>query len=277
MSQELIHYRKEGRVAFISLDRGERHNALNPYMMRRLSEIWRDLDLERDVRVAILHGEGPSFCSGMDLKQTTPGFGYRSDCQADIDGMELEKARRFEARVGERRRFNYVPSPTFSKPVVAAVHGRVSGGGMELALSSDIRIAAEGTIFALPEVTRGVVPASGGMVLLPRIIGAGRAMELLLTGDIVNAQEALRLGLVNKVVPRDELINGAIAMATRIANNAPLAVQAIKETVVRAMGLTVAEGLAVSEQQARVLVGSADYQEGVLAFREKRAPQFRGA
>jgi len=224
----------------------------------------------------VLYGEGPSFCSGMDLKQTTPGFGYRSDCPDEIDPEEREQAVRYEARTGERRRFNYVPPPTLSKPIVAAVHGRVAGGGMELALSSDIRIAAEGASFALPEVTRGIVPASGGMVLLPRIIGAGRAMEWLLTGDVFDADEALRVGLVNKVVPQDALLDAAAAMANRIADNAPLAVQAIKETVIRAQGLTVAEGMAVSEQQARVLIGSADYQEGVRAFKEKRAPMFRG-
>lgn len=276
MSQEPILYRKEGRLAYITLRRPERHNALNPCVMRRLAEIWRELDLDREVRAAVLHGEGPSFCSGMDLKQTTPGFGYRADHAGEVDAAELAQAAKLEARAGERRRFNYVPPTGLSKPVVAALHGRVSGGGMELALWSDIRVAAQDTRFALPEVTRGIVPASGGMVLLPRIIGAGRAMEWLLTGDVYDADEALRIGLVNKVVPRDAVLEAAVEMANRIADNAPLAVQAIKETTLRAHGLTLAEGMAVSEQQARVLIGSADYQEGVRAFKERRAPAFRG-
>jgi len=276
MSQEPVHYRKEGRLAFICLNRPERHNALNPYVMRKLCSIWRELELDRDVRAAVLYGEGPSFCSGMDLKQATPGFGYREDCHQDIDPDELEIARCLEARPGERRRFNYVPPPALTKPVIAAVHGRVAGGGFELALWSDIRIAAEGTLFALPEVTRGVVPASGGMVLLPRIIGAGRALHWLLTGDAFDTDEALRAGLISRIVARDGLLDAAIAIAGKIADNAPLAAQAIKETVIRTAGLPIAEALAVSEQHARFLSGSADYQEGVRAFKEKRVPRFRG-
>lgn len=276
MTQDAVHYRKEGRLAFVCLNRPERHNALNPYVMRQLCSIWQELELDREVRAAVLYGEGPSFCSGMDLKQATPGFGYREDCHPDIDPQELETARRFEARPGERRRFNYVPPPTLTKPVVAAVHGRVAGGGLELALWSDIRIAAQGTLFALPEVTRGVVPASGGMVLLPRIIGAGRALHWLLTGDAFDTDDALRAGLISKVVSRESLLDTAVALAEKIAGNAPMAAQAIKETVTRTAGLPITEALAVSEQQARLLIGSADYQEGVRAFKEKRTPEFRG-
>lgn len=276
MQKEPVQYRKAGRLAYVSLHRPERHNALTPQVIRRLSQVWQEIDLDREVRAAVMFGEGPSFCSGMDLKLTTPGFGYRLDDVGAVDKDELEAASRFEALPGERRRINYVPPPTLSKPVIAALHGCVAGGGMELALCSDIRIAAEGTSFALPEVTRGIVPGSGGMVFLPRIIGAGRAMEWLLTGEAIDSDEALRIGLVNKVVPKEQLLDAATAMANRIADNAPLAVQAIKETVLRALGTTLAEGLTISEQQARVLFRTADYQEGVLAFKEKRAPVFRG-
>lgn len=276
MEREPVQYRKDGRLAYVSLHRPERHNALTPQVIRKLAQAWRELDLDREVRAAVMFGEGPSFCSGMDLKQTTPGFGYRPGGLGMVDNDELEAARVFEALPGERRRINYVPPPTLSKPVIAALHGRVAGGGMELALCSDIRIAAEGTSFALPEVTRGIVPGSGGMVWLPRIIGAGRAMEWLLTGDVIDSDEALRIGLVNKVVPKEQLLDAATAMANRISENAPLAVQAIKETVLRALGTTLAEGLAISEQQARALIRTADYEEGVLAFKEKRAPVFHG-
>ena len=276
MRENAIQYKKEGHLAFISLHRPERHNALNPYVMRRLSQIWREYALDRDLRAAVLYGEGPSFCSGMDLKECTPGFGYRSETIEGVDSAEYAAARALEARPGEKRKMNYVPPPDLCKPLIGALHGRVSGGGLELALSCDIRIAAEGTTFALPEVTRGLVPGSGGMVWLPRIVGAGRALEWLLTGDVLDCEEALRIGLVNRVVPRDRLLDTATDLAGRIAANAPLAAQAIKETVVRSLGTSIAEGLALSEQQARVLSKTSDYLEGARAFQEKRPPVFRG-
>jgi len=277
MPNNFVQYRKEGHLAFISLNRPERHNALNPWMMRRLHQLWQEYALDREARALVLHGAGPSFCSGMDLKESSPGFGYRS---ADIPGVDQEEyaaAKALEALPGERRRFRYVPPTELSKPIVAALHGRVSGGGLELALCSDVRIAAEGTTFALPEVTRGLAPGSGGMVLLPRIVGSGRALEWLLTGDVLDCEEAYRIGLVNRIVPKDELLASASAMAERIARNAPKAVQAIKETVIRSLGNTIADGMSFSEQQLQILSQTEDYEEGVLAFKEKREPVFRGS
>jgi hypothetical protein len=181
-----------------------------------------------------------------------------------------------EALPGERRKLHYTPPPTLGKPVIAALHGRVSGGGLELALGCDIRIAAHDTVFALPEVTRGIVPGSGGLYWLPRIVGLGRALEIILTGEPVNAQEALRIGLVNRVVPRDELHACAHAMASRIAANAPLAVQAARDTVMRSLGTGPLEGLEISENLGRGLRTTADYAEGFDAFAQKRPPRFVG-
>jgi len=147
---------------------------------------------------------------------------------------------------------------------------------LELALNSDIRLATEDATFGFPEVTRGVAAASGGMVLLPQIIGLGRAMELLLTGASIDATEAYRIGLINKIVTRDQILNKAIELAEKIANNAPLAVQATKETTLRAIGSAISEGFSISENQARNLLQTTDYQEGVDAFVEKRIPKFTG-
>jgi enoyl-CoA hydratase/carnithine racemase len=274
MTEALIRYEKDGAVAYICLNRPHRHNALNPQMMRVLASIWTDFALDRNLRVAILHGAGPSFCSGMDLTDTHPGLGYRSKEVASEE--EYAKARVLEALPGEKRRLNYVPPADLNKPIVAALHGRVAGGGLELALYCDVRIATDGATFAAPEVTRGIVPGSGAMYWLPRVIGVGRAMEWLITGETMNCAEARACGLVNRVAAGDTLLQMATECARKIAGNAPLAVQAVKETVYRSLNATVTEGMNISEHQARVLRMTEDYEEGFRAFKEKRDPVFRG-
>ena len=276
MTEDVVRYEKDGWIARVRLNRPQRHNALNPKLMRRLAEVWQDFSLDRELRAAILSGEGPSFCSGMDIGETHPGFGYLPQAMAALDAGERAVAHRYEALAGEKRRFQYVPPPDLGKPMVAALHGRVSGGGLELSLACDIRIAAEGTVFALPEVSRGIAPASGAMYWLPRIIGLGRALEMILTGEPVEAEEALRIGLINRLVPLERLHESATAMARKIAENAPLAVQATRAAVIRALGTGALEGLDISENQSRVLRATSDYEEGFRAFAEKRKPRFTG-
>jgi len=272
-----IQFSIKNHIGYVCLSRSERHNALNPLMIRTLAQLWPEIQLNRDVRVVILYGEGPSFCSGMDLKYTNPGFGYRSEIKAEITSEELDLASTFEALPGERRKLNYVSPPNFNKPIISVLQGNVRGGGLELALNSDIRLATEDTTFGFPEVTRGIAAASGGMVLLPQIIGLGRAMELLLTGDFIDAHEAYRIGLVNKIVSKDLILDTAILLAKKIASNAPLAIQATKETTLRAIGIAIPEGLSISENQARNLLQTNDYQEGAAAFTSKREPKFTGS
>lgn len=276
MTQAVLDFRSEEGVAFLTLRRPQRHNALNPQLMRSLSQSWQAFALQRELRVAVLAGEGPSFCSGMDIGQTHPGFGYLQHAREGHQDAELAAADALEALPGERRKLHYTPPPGLGKPVIVALHGRVSGGGLELALGCDIRIAAEDTVFALPEVTRGIIPGSGGLYWLPRVVGLGRALEMILTGEPVNAAEALRIGLVNRVVPREELAACTRAMALRIAANAPLAVQAARDAVMRSLGAGAGEGLEISENLSRVLKTTADYEEGFRAFAEKRAPRFSG-
>jgi enoyl-CoA hydratase/carnithine racemase len=276
MAEDVVRYETDGAIARVILNRPKRHNALNPKAMRRLAGIWQDFALERELRVAILSGAGPSFCSGMDIGETHPGLGYRQQAIAALDAGELAAAQRYEALPGERRRMQYVPMPDLGKPIVAALHGRVSGGGLELALACDMRIAAVGTVFALPEVSRGIVPASGAMYWLPRIVGLGRALEMILTAEPIEAEEALRFGLINRLVPLEQLQESATAMAQKVAANAPLAVQAARNAVIRALGSGAFEGLEIAENQARVLRTTADYEEGFRAFAEKRKPRFDG-
>lgn len=276
MAEDVVRYECDGWIARVSLNRPKRHNALNPKSMRRLAEIWREFALERDLRVAVLSGVGPSFCSGMDIGETHPGFGYLPQAIASLDTGERAAAQRYEALPGERRRLQYVPPPELGKPIIAALHGRVSGGGLELALACDIRIAAEGTVFALPEVSRGIVPASGATYWLPRIVGLGRALELMLTAEPINAEEALRIGLVNRVVPLAQLQECATAMAHKVTANAPLAVQAARHAVIRGLGTSAFEGLEISENQSCVLRATFDYEEGFRAYAEKRKPRFEG-
>lgn len=271
-----VRYEHEGFVARIGLHRPQRHNALSPQSIRLLRDAWREVAVDRNVRVAILWGEGPSFCSGLDVALTHPGLGYRDAALSGLDDAERDAAHRLEALPGERRRLQYVPPHDLGKPVIAALHGRVSGGGLELALACDLRVAAEGTLLALPEVTRGLVPGSGAVAWLPRIVGLGRALEMLLTGEPVTAEEALRIGLVNRVVPLADLQASAQQLAQRIAANAPLAVQATRDATLRALGCGIGEGVEISENLSRVLRSTADYEEGFRAFAEKRAPHFVG-
>lgn len=267
MPAEPVRLERAGAVARIRLNRPEAHNALAPESIRALAAIWRDLALDRSVRVAVISGEGASFCAGMDLKRTDAGFGERG---AD-PGTDP-----FAALPGEPRRVHYVPPPGFRIPLVAAIHGAALGGGLEIALACDVRIAARGSRFGLPEATRGLVPGSGGMFWLPRIVGWGPAMEMMLTGRIVGDEEALALRLVNRLTEPAGLEAAAMEIAARIAANAPLAVQAIRETAWRTAGAGAEEALAVSEHQIRVLRLTRDVEEGARAFAEKRPPDFRG-
>jgi enoyl-CoA hydratase/carnithine racemase len=278
MAGTVVHYETLDGIAYIRLNRPEVHNALAPESVRALARIWRTFALDRSARVAILSGEGASFCSGRDVKLTDVGFGYRRapDAGQGIDAAAAMPDDEWTSLPCERRRVNYVPPTTLYKPVIAAIRGAALGGGLELAAHCDIRIAATDSRFGLPEVTRGVVPGSGGLYWLPRLVGMGAAMELALTGRIIGAEEALALRLVNRVVEPDELMPIAEALAREIARNPALAVQAVKETIWRTVGSGLEEGMYVSEHQNRVLQLSQDACEGALAFEEKRAPRYQG-
>lgn len=246
-------------VAVITLNRPERLNAMDAEAYRALSEAWLRVRDDGDIRAAIVTGAGDrSFTTGADLKSffTDP---------SDLSEFWLTQKEQLLNRGLE-----------VYKPVIAAVNGYCLGGGMTLLLATDIRIAAEHASFGLAEVKRGVIAGNGGtqrvLAQLPYAIG----MELLLTGDRFDAPTAERWGLVNKVVPLADLMETAMDYATRIAANAPLAVQAAKELALRARDMDLGSGLRMEQAMNRLLQFTADAKEGPAAFAEKREPQFEG-
>jgi enoyl-CoA hydratase/carnithine racemase len=253
-----VEYQEDGHIALITINRPESMNSINREVMSGLLEAFTRFRDNRDLRVSILTGIGDrAFSAGADLKEATEG--------------------------GTADRTPWEPLPTgihygmeLWKPVIAAVNGYCLGGGLELALSCDIRIGSENSSYGLPEVSRGIIPGGGGTQRLTRIIGLGEAMELLLTGRRIDAQEALRLGLVTHVVPLENLIDKAKELASEIAENAPLSIQASKEAAMRGLNTTLQEGLRIEQWQFALISQTEDAKEGPLAFVEKRAPNYQG-
>jgi E-phenylitaconyl-CoA hydratase len=247
-----------GHVSLITLDRPEARNALSPKMRDGLETALIAFDAEPGKRVAVLTGAGDkAFCAGADLTAApplAPGLAVHFD----------------------RNNRSLLLDLNLSKPVIAAVNGLALGGGLELALLCDIRIAASSATFALSEVKIGSMPGSGGTQRLPRIVGSGHAMYLALTGDRISAAEALQMGLISRVVDGEELVPAALEMAQRIAENAPLAVQMTRKAIREGLNMPLAQGLALERSLFTVIRDSEDRAEGRLAFREKRKPAFKG-
>lgn len=253
-------YQKRDRIAYITLNRPKVLNAINLETQRELARIWADFRDDPDVWVAILAGAGErAFSAGVDLAE--------KDKVSDVWGSW---------DVGEP----VLPNPILGameiwKPVIAAVQGYCLGMGCTLALGCDIRIAAENAVFGYPEVAQGIA-VSVASLLLPRIVPSGMAMEILLTADNIDAREAYRIGLVNKVVPLAELLPAAEKIARRICENAPLAVRATKETTVRGFDMPLDQGRRLGVLLARQVNLSEDAKEGPKAFVAKKRPMYKG-
>jgi len=255
-----VRYEVRNRVAFITLDRPEAMNALDPPMLFGLAEAWDNAEDDDDVWVVVITGAGDqAFCVGADLKVTIPA----------TTGAEGVEPVRFPnmARTLLRGRF-------YPKPVVAAVNGHCIAGGLEMLLSTDLRYAAPNATFALQEVKWGLFPLAGSTVRLPRQTPYCRAMELLLIGDRVGAQEAQAMGLVNEVV--DSPLERAVEVAERITRNGPFAVRKIKESVVNGLGMSMEQAYAEELRLGAEVFASDDAKEGPAAFAEKRDPDFTG-
>ncbi len=263
-------YEKRDAVAILTFNRPERRNALSPELMVRLAEAWKDFRDDDRLRVAILTGAGDeAFCAGGDLARLMPLFtGARQP--------EDEWDRRLMADVGEIMSTALLRPFELYKPIVAAVNGYALAGGSEILQSTDIRLASSRASFGLSEAQRGLVPGGGSMVRLPRQVPYCKAMEILLLGERIPALEAHRIGFVNEVVAPEELMPRALAIADRLAKNAPLALRAIKETVIRTSGLPLDDAYRVEHELSAGVMRSRDAREGPLAFMEKREPVFTG-
>lgn len=247
-------------VAIVTLNRPEAMNSIDPESNEQLLAIWDQVSSDEEVRVVVLTGAGErAFCTGADLKKTMP--------PADSPARQVFRA--------GTRHSNFGTLQT-DKPVIAAINGYALGGGLELALLADIRICSDNAQFGLPEVRVGSIPGAGGTQRLIRAVGQSDAMWMLLTGERIDANEALRIGLVSKVVPLAALQEAAINLARAMAANAPLAMTAAKRLAMTGRELPLAGGLELERQAFGVLRDSEDRLEGRRAFADKRAPVFRG-
>lgn len=264
MSQN-IRYESIGHVRLITIDRERHMNSLDFATNDELVTRWQEFSADEDARCAVLTGAGSrAFCAGADLKTYTMAFGTTSVPEF-------------------RRRFTNGPGfggitrnlPVF-KPIIAAVNGFTISGGLELALACDIRFCSPNAEFGLQDVRWGFHACDGGLIRLKEIVGLGNAMEFVLSGDRFNAEHALRIGLVNRIVAAERLVEEAVAYATRLASRAPIAQQLAKEVVHRAHGLPMEEALRLESDSFRDLGDTADLAEGTAAFAEKREAHFRG-
>tara|TARA_R110002072_G_scaffold171703_3_gene325392 strand:- start:6649 stop:7455 length:807 start_codon:yes stop_codon:yes gene_type:complete len=262
-------YEKRDGIAYLTMNRPERRNALSPQMIVEMTDAWRDFRDDREARVAVLTGTGDkAFCSGADLGLLIPLLSRAREPENEYD----------EALLKDRSLMQTALLRDFElyKPVIAAVNGFALAGGMEILQATDLRISSPNSEFGLSEVMRGIIPAGGSLVRLARQIPYCKAMEVLLVGDRMSANEALRIGLINEVVPADELMARATKIGERVAENGPLAVAACKEAVIRTSGLPMQDAFLIENEIAGRVMRSKDAREGPLAFMEKRKAKFTG-
>jgi (E)-benzylidenesuccinyl-CoA hydratase len=254
-------YKKQGRIAYITINRPSEMNAINDDVIRGLCNAWIAVHDDPDVWIAIVTGAGDkSFSAGADLKNMS----LRNDAAA----------------IGSEFPPRPVQTPMRGlevwKPIIAAINGYCFGGGLELALACDIRIAASHAVFGLPEVTRGIIPGGGGTQRLPRMMPFTIALEYLMTGERLTAEEALKYNLVTRIVPAEELMSAAEALAAKINQNGPVAVRIVKEAAYKGIGMPLADGLRLEESLLQKVLNTKDAKEGPRAFVEKRRPVYKG-
>lgn len=259
-----ILYEKRDKIAIITINRPNKLNAIDPQTNQAMVEAWEDFRADKNLWVAILTGAGEkSFCAGADLE-------YMAQF-VKLNSIERREQREENPGLGGITR-----NLSVWKPIIAAINGHCYGGGLEIALACDIRIASENAKLGLLETKWGIIPGQGGTQRLSRLIPMGKALEMIFTAEPIDAPEAYRMGLVNRVVPQKDLLPTAIQLAERICENAPLAVRYAKEAVWRGLDLPLEEGLRVEQFLANLARDSTDTQEGMRAFTEKRKPKYTG-
>ena len=259
MTYETVLVDRQDHVVTITLNRPAALNAQNNPMRRELFGVFADLRQDEDVRAIVVTGAGErAFSAGADIKEF----------------LEPPVPTRFRE---QRKRLDYRSEmDRCPQPIIAAIRGFALGGGLELALACDIRIAAEDAQLGLTEVNLGIIPGGGGTQRLPRVVGRGKALEMILTGARMSADEALRIGLVERVVPVALLIPAALALARAMADKAPIALRYAKEAVVSGLQMSLADGLRLENDLSTLLRTTEDRAEGARAFVEKRKPKWSG-
>ena len=260
-----IGFETRDRTAVIRIDRPEARNAIDQDTADELNRAWLRFRDDDSLWVAVLTGAGEkSFCAGADLRRVGKYY-------AELTPAERRRRAEVEPGFGGITR-----NLDIFKPIIAAINGHCLAGGLELALACDVRIASPNATFGLPEVRWGVVPGGGGTQRLTRTVPLGLAMEMLITGRTIDADTALRVGLINRVVQAAELLDEALETAATICENGPLAVRAAKEAALRGLNLPLVDGLRIEQFLAEPVRQSEDAREGVRAFADKRSPEFKG-
>jgi len=257
MKLKYINFRRKDSVAWIQFNRPEKLNALNPNVLKDLETAVACCEEEHFVRVVVLMGYEKAFVAGADIEHMS-----KADVNSAYELTDLG------LRVQERL-------SDLSKPTIAAISGYALGGGLELALCCDIRISAENAIFGLPEITLGIIPGGGGTQRLPRLVGVGAATELIFLGEMINADKAKQIGLVNMVVPLGRLKGEVEAFASKLIDKPALALRAAKIAMRRGIGIPLKEGLQMEQSLFCMLFGTEDQKEGMSAFLERRKPMYR--
>ena len=262
-------YKKRDGIAYITLNRPDKRNAFSPEMLVRLCDIWREVADDRDIRVALVTGAGDqAFSAGGDLGSTIP-----------LMMRTREPAGEWEERFSKDRKQLYraiLRGADFFKPVVVAINGHALAGGAEFALATDIRVMSSEATIGVTEVRRGLIAGGGSLVRLARQVPWAMAMELALVGEAVSAEAALAMGLVNRVIPPDQVLAVAEDLARRISLGAPMALAKTKEAMVRSNGLPFDEAFVIEAQCTKDNAATEDAKEGPRAFMQKRPPVFTG-
>lgn len=267
MSAVLFEIREH--VAFITINRPEARNAINPEVVVRLARAWDQVREDDSIRAAVVTGAGDkAFSAGADLGRLIPLISGARQPEDEWDQAVVTDRSLFEKCL--LRNYDVV------KPVIAAINGFAIAGGMELAQGTDLRVAVREARLGVQEVKWAIFPAGGSTVRLPRQIPYARAMELLLTGDLIDAEEAYRLGFLNRVVERDQVLDAAFELAEKIARNGPIAVQAIRRSAKQCQGVPEEEALRMESRFAAPVFQTDDAREGPRAFMEKRQPVYKG-